>query len=265
MHPKTEELLYILLWTCESLSQPTVRNLTESFESWAYRSGLLRQIRELEHKGLIERTSPPPQRGKRVDRLVRLTESGRLHALHGRDPEARWNREWDGQWRLVLYDLPAVDGTRRNRVRNALRSRGFGWLQDSVWISPDPVTELVASLDENPSDVESLLFLEARPAGGESDRDIVAGAWNFEAIHQRYTRYLKVLARLPAKWSGSESDAEHLRQWLALERAAWSEAVRSDPLLPRRLWPEGYPAPQALRQRLERLAVAGERMRSFRP
>ena len=52
---KTEELLYLVLWACETLSRPTWRNLTESFEGWAYRRGLLRQLQRLEKQQLLER------------------------------------------------------------------------------------------------------------------------------------------------------------------------------------------------------------------
>ena len=48
MKPKTEELLNLLLWSAEKLTRPTFRNLTDSYESWAYRNGLLRQVSALE-------------------------------------------------------------------------------------------------------------------------------------------------------------------------------------------------------------------------
>ena len=101
MQARTKELLYLLQWTCETLSRPTWRNLTESFEGWAYRRGLLRQLQRLERQAFLERS--PSASG---DRLYRLTDAGRLEALHGRDPEASWQRRWDGRWRMVLFDVP---------------------------------------------------------------------------------------------------------------------------------------------------------------
>ena len=94
------------LWSADRLMRPTFRNLTDSYESWAYRKGLLRRIALLEKQRLIERDPVRPD-----DRLYRLTWQGRLHALGGRDPLARWSREWDGRWRLVLFDVP----TKRSR------------------------------------------------------------------------------------------------------------------------------------------------------
>src|SRR5256885_9489898 len=87
MHPNNEEFLNLLLWSADRLMHPTFRNLTESYEGWAYRNGLLRRIAWLERQRMIERDPASPD-----DRLYRLTWQGRLHALGGRDPLARWSR-----------------------------------------------------------------------------------------------------------------------------------------------------------------------------
>jgi hypothetical protein len=55
VQPKTEEVLNLLLWSADMLARPTFRNLTDSYESWAYRNGLLRQATTLERRQLLER------------------------------------------------------------------------------------------------------------------------------------------------------------------------------------------------------------------
>jgi len=100
MQPRTEEFLNLLLWSADRLARPTFRNLTDSYESWAYRTGLLRQVAALQKQQLLERDPRFPD-----DRLYRLSTLGRLHVLGGRDPEERW-AALDGQWRLVLFDVP---------------------------------------------------------------------------------------------------------------------------------------------------------------
>ena len=89
MQPKTEEFLNLLLWSADMLARPTFRNLTDSYESWAYRNGLQRQVATLEQQQLLERDASSPD-----DRLYRLSAQGRLHALGGRDPEERWARRF---------------------------------------------------------------------------------------------------------------------------------------------------------------------------
>ncbi|MBA2585798.1 MAG: hypothetical protein H0U99_04865, partial [Chthoniobacterales bacterium] len=107
--------------TAEQLTQPTFRNLNGSYESWAYRNGLLRQVATLEKQQFVERKDAASDA-----RLYRLTAQGRLHALGGRDPKAQWSRAWDGRWRLVLFDVPVGQDAKRSRLRRYLRNRSFG-------------------------------------------------------------------------------------------------------------------------------------------
>src|SRR6184192_3786740 len=79
MKPKTAELLNFLLWSSDHFVRPTFRNLTDSYEAWAYRNGLLRQMAELEKKQLVERD----QRGS-DERIYRLSEHGRVLAMVAR-------------------------------------------------------------------------------------------------------------------------------------------------------------------------------------
>ena len=259
MKPKTEEFLYFLLWSTELLTRPTVRNLTDSYEAWAYRHGLLRQTGRLEAQGFIERAA----KNKR-DRLYRLTELGRLHALGGRDPTTQWARRWDGQWRIVLFDVPVAQNVRRESLRRYLRMHGFGCLQGSVWITPNPLTEEQAVLEGGDINVRSLILLEARPCAGERDSQLVLAAWDFEEINQRYALHMEGLTRRPeAKVKDSEA-AKELQRWAAAERQAWFEAVSIDPLLPECLHQPDYLGPRAWKQRVEVLSKAGEQMKEFK-
>src|SRR2546425_7138758 len=242
MNSKTEEFLNLLLWSAEVLARPTFRNLTDSYESWAYRNGLLKQVSRLEQQQLIERDAGSPD-----DRLYRLSAQGRLQVLGGRDPEERWARPWDGQWRLVLFDVPTGQNAQRERLRRYLRDKGFGYLQNSVWISPDPLEGERQILGGGKINVESLILLEARPCAGESDAEIVAGAWDFERINRRYAQQLKILDERPTGTLRTKTAAGVLRRWAATERAAWLEAVTSDPLLPQRILPPDYLGQRACR------------------
>jgi phenylacetic acid degradation operon negative regulatory protein len=258
MNSKTEEFLNLLLWSADVLMRPNFRNLTDSYEGWAYRNGLLHQVSRLEQRQFLERDD-----SARDDRLYRLTAQGRLHALGGRDPEERWARHWDGQWRLVLFDVPTGQNAQRERLRRYLRDKGFGYLQNSVWISPDPLDEERRILGSGRINVESLILLEARPCAGESDVEIVAGAWDFERVNRRYARHLKVLEEHPAGVLRNEVMAKGLLRWAAAEREAWLDAVTNDPLLPGRILPSNYLGQRAWRRRVEVLRDAGRQIREF--
>jgi phenylacetic acid degradation operon negative regulatory protein len=258
MNSRTDEFLNLLLWSADVLTRPTFRNLTDSYESWAYRNGLLRQAAKLERQQLLERDATCPD-----DRLYRLTAQGRLHVLGGRDPEERWARLWDGQWRLVLFDVPTGQNAQRERLRRYLRDKGFGYLQNSVWISPDPLEQERQILGSGKINVESLILLEARPCAGESDAEIVEGSWGFECINRRYARHLKVLETRPRIALRNISAAKALLRWAAMEREAWLDAVTIDPLLPGRILPSDYLGQRAWRRRVEVLRDAGRQLRTF--
>jgi phenylacetic acid degradation operon negative regulatory protein len=255
---KTGEFLGLLLWSADKLMRPSFRNLTDSFESWSYRDGLQRRLLALERRRLVEARTGSPD-----ERLYRLTAEGHLHALGGRDPQIQWSREWNGRWRLVVFDIPVARDSHRRRLRRYLRTRGFGCLQNSVWITPHPLEEEQRILAGAKIDVQSLLMLEARTCAGESDADIVAGAWDFERINRRYLRLIQILDQQPEGALRSEAGANALLRWATAEREAWLDAVTNDPLLPERLLPAGYMGQRAWQRRVEVLRQAHSHVHSF--
>jgi phenylacetic acid degradation operon negative regulatory protein len=263
MYPKTEELLYMLLWTCNVALRPTFRNFTDTFEQWAYRNGFHQQLERLERRRVLE-SAPESRELPTSDRALRLTQAGRVLALGGRDPEARWSRPWDGRWRMVLFDIPNTQSPLRNRLRAHLRKQGFGWLQNSAWISPDPLEEEKAALGGAKVNVESLILFEGRPCAGETDADIVAGAWDFERINRLYTKLDKVLSTCPSSPLRDEKAARTFRKWAREERQTWLAAVSADPLLPEVLLPKGYLGREIWRRRQRVMSSAGALVRQFR-
>jgi len=63
-------------------------------------------------------------------------------------------------WRV---EVPTGQNAQRERLGRYLRDKGFGYLQNSVWVTPDPLTEEREILGGGKINVESLLLLEARP------------------------------------------------------------------------------------------------------
>ncbi|MCW5551891.1 MAG: hypothetical protein KIS67_06950 [Verrucomicrobiae bacterium] len=112
---------------------------------------------------------------------------------------------------------------------------------------------------------ESLILLEARPCAGESDAEIVAGAWDFERINRRYARHLEVLQERPGGALRTDAAAKALLRWAGAERKAWLGAVTHDPLLPGRILPADYLGQQAWRTRVAVLRDASRQLRTFNP
>ncbi len=258
MKPKSELLLYRLLWLAEKPMRPTFCNIERSFEGWAYREGLLRQVSRLEARGLLEAHTDPDT----GERLHRLTEAGRLAASGGRDPETAWSKKWDGKWRLFLFDIPESERSSRRKLTRALTSAGCGCLQGSVWIAPSvpPAFECLVATED--TDCSQLLILLADSKGRRIDTRMVAEAWNFDAVNDLYNEALAVMDRFESVKKGRTR--EELDQWTVEERAAWQAVLAADPLLPAELLPNGYPGRRAWRRRKAVFAQAAQLAASLR-
>lgn len=260
MKAKTEELLMFFLFGADQLMRPTYRNLTGSFESWAYGKGFGLQLRRLEAQKLVEAQEDALQP------VYRLTETGRRLALGGRDPITEWSRPWDGRWRLVLFDLPETHRKARLSLRRALKDNGFGWLQNSAWISPHPATELTGTLKGSHALADTLLFLECTcPAGYSTNAEIVSATWSFTQINANYRACLDHLKTYPTGRQSPPPTPQKLLIWWRQEHALWRRASEDDPLLPQPLHPSGYLGPEAWKQRTRRLLQAAKELPFIAP
>ena len=57
------------------------------------------------------------------DRVHRLTAAGRRLALGDCDPVARWKRRWNGQSRMIFFDVPQARASARTRLRRSPAER----------------------------------------------------------------------------------------------------------------------------------------------
>lgn len=100
------------------------------------KSTLAAALKRLREKGFIE--TDKTDVGKLI---LKLTDTGRdILMLEGGEPE-----EWDGKWRVVVFDIPEQKRIIRNLFRRNLKKWGFKHLQKSVWISRKNVTEKLFS------------------------------------------------------------------------------------------------------------------------
>ena len=74
-----------------------------------------------------------------------LTPKGRLGLLKYLHLEKLKLAKWDGRWRIAIFDIPETLKKWREYLRGELKRLGFHPLQESVYITPYPVT---GELDE---------------------------------------------------------------------------------------------------------------------
>ena len=75
------------------------------------------------------------------------------------------NKEWDGKYRLVFFDIPEKDRSARDLLRNKLKEFGFlGW-QKSVMVSRQDVTKELREFFEKAGLKDYVLVIETEDLG----------------------------------------------------------------------------------------------------
>lgn len=77
-------------------------------------------------------------------------------------------KKWDQRWRMVLYDIPAYKRHRRHAFREKLREMGLVMYQQSVWVYPYPLEEVVSVIGDFYGLKSCVLFAVAERLHGEA-------------------------------------------------------------------------------------------------
>jgi phenylacetic acid degradation operon negative regulatory protein len=151
---------------------------------------------------------------------------------------------WDGQWHMVIYQVPETDRALREQLRRRLAWLGFGPLSPSVWMSPHDRTQQVRDEFAAHPQVRLDLF-HSRSEGGDADRDIAGRAWDLAALEADYRDLLDRYApRLDDYRRGKLDDRAALTERMRLVYDYRHFPYR-DPDLPPGLLPAGWPGRRA--------------------
>lgn len=154
-----------------------------------YRRGLRTRI-YLHKKDLIKSVD-----GKGGRKLV-LTS--RAHKIFYQEyPLAQLRtKKWDGFWTIINYDFPNLQKNDRNYFRRKLKSLGFGSPQESVFVSPLPLSEALNQLVEGERFEKFAWVVRAQRILGLSHKEVAQKSWNLEALNGLYEKLLTVLPKV---------------------------------------------------------------------
>ncbi|MFC8918339.1 PaaX family transcriptional regulator C-terminal domain-containing protein [Streptomyces sp. NPDC057116] len=187
---------------------------------------------------------------------------------------------WDGVWHLYAFAIPESRRTTRDALRDTLLHLGAAPLQGGLYVTANPVTDIVESHARHLGVLDSLTFLTSTDLriGTLTDPAALAAAlWPLTEIAARYER-LTAFARHCLTELGAPEGADGTggvaagRLAMAIELAAeFTSAMEPDPLLPPELLPRPWPGVRARRltadcwQRLRRTGPDGpDGLRLFR-
>lgn len=99
------------------------------------KSRINQELRRMKDRGWIEEAE---RQGKK---FLKLTAKGKVEGLCRKIQSIRKvaRREWDGKWRLALFDIPEKGRWQRDTIRWTLKCAGFQQLQKSVYVYPHEI------------------------------------------------------------------------------------------------------------------------------
>lgn len=118
---------------------------------------ILQAIKRLQQKGLVDYID--------LERLVfKLTDKGVDRAIWAR-LQLEENKEWDGVWRLVIFDIPEEQRLARDLLRFKLKEWGFIKIQKSVWATKKDCTDPMRKFIEELGISKWVLVIESGDPG----------------------------------------------------------------------------------------------------
>lgn len=177
---------------------------------------------------------------------MKWMEQGRVRAF---DMEYK---EWDGKWRLVVYNIPEPHRAFRDRLRSRLHNLGFASLSASLWISPYEFRSELKRFIRDKKLSKYLETFEARYTGQRRHEELAMILWNVDALAKRYQRFideystLLVRCKRTAPEGGVMSSADCFAQRFCMT-AEYVALKLEDPMLPLELLPKNWVGTRAER------------------
>jgi CRISPR-associated endonuclease Cas2 len=149
-----------------------------------------------------------------------LTDVGRSKLLE-QFPLLEWRKNnWDGFWRVVMYDFPEAEKSKRDSLRKFLKKLGFAQWQISVWVSPHPVIDKLDKLLTKQGIGDYCSVHKSKRVVGASDNEFAQKVWRLGEIN---TKYGKIMENYDEK-----------------RRSEYLDELMKDPFLPIELLPDDY-------------------------
>ena len=115
-----------------------------------------RSLDSLVRNGLVERVIL-----KDGTERIQLTKKGKFEAFLSHGALSSKKPKWDGEWRIIIFDVPNTKTKLRNELRRSVKLFGFKSIQKSVWVYPYPCDDFMAILKFHLGVSHDVLYITA--------------------------------------------------------------------------------------------------------
>ncbi|MCZ8519924.1 MULTISPECIES: PaaX family transcriptional regulator C-terminal domain-containing protein [Paenibacillus] len=115
-----------------------------------------------------------------------ITEAGRAFIRSINRKPLLYDKPWDGQWHLVMLEIPEAERRKRDAFRADIRQTGFGLLYHSVYISPWDYGEEVQELLVKHGVTDQAALFHGEMQGRAVTPADASGIWELTAADREY-------------------------------------------------------------------------------
>lgn len=164
---KKESIGKLVLFTLEKAVDGYIRFEDFTYHNYRYlygipelkKASLAQALKRLREKGYIEKL---PDRRDESKIIFKLTEAGKEFILLSKSED---QIEWDGKYRIVVFDIPENKRLVRDILRSRLKMWGFVPWQQSVWASKKNLTNKLRGLIKELGIEDWVLVIESDNVG----------------------------------------------------------------------------------------------------
>ncbi len=218
------------------------RTLVTLLDGLAIKDKAVRQaLSRMERPGWLERE----RHGRSVRWVLGHELLGQLESGGSRIYDFGQRRQqWNGSWLLLVPGDQPLDRATEFRLARALRWTGCGTASRGTWICPWVARrpEVLAVLDAHSvAGGSGASLFESKLAGLGADADLVAGAWDLDALGRQYSQFLHRFESV-----GDDADDPFAAATELVDLVhQWRKFPLIDPELPAELLPNDWSGHQA--------------------
>lgn len=157
---------------------------------------------------------------------LELTSTGKSEIKRRFPIFIKHQRNWDGFFMQVIFDIPEKEKKLRDLIRNKLKSLGFGSIQESVFISPYHFEADFNEFCINNNLSNYIYVMEVKEVLGGDIKILAEKVWNLSLIDNKYSEI----------YDGLLAGTINLK-------VAWKKylnVVSLDPFLPKEFLPKDF-------------------------
>ncbi|OGD67114.1 hypothetical protein A3F08_00965 [Candidatus Berkelbacteria bacterium RIFCSPHIGHO2_12_FULL_36_9] len=144
-----------------------------------------KKLWELEKRGYIKRF-------KNQKKLIELTKLGTKKAIRylSEDYIMENPKNWDGKWRIAIFDIPEEKKSLREYIRKRFKQLGIYQLQKSVFVYPFDFIDIISSLKYVYGLGKYLQYIVAENI--ETEIDLVDYFYNKEILDKNHINIVNI-------------------------------------------------------------------------